>query len=862
MSATALQDALTAWERLGGSPKKSGAEWAGYCPIHEADGKGHKPSLTLRQGDKKDVVVNCHAGCDGKEILKALGVNGTARPAAAPVAIYSYRDETGREVRQKLRYDPKDFRIRHKDAATSEWVYKAGDGPAVLYRLPELKKAIAEGRTVFVVEGEKDADRLATFGLEATTNIEGAAQPAQRAKWKAAYTDQLKGAARVVVVPDNDEPGRAHMAHVAQELAGKVGEVRILELPGLPEKGDVSDWLKAGHDADEFAALANKAPKADTGRKPELRQAEHKPQPSDRSQSDRKWCGELIKDEGGKAVKVHYNAVLVAENAYPGLIGFNEFSGQIEARTPSPWRAEPGPWSDYDTQEFAFHIVKEPNYLPAFRLAMLETAVQTAARRHRFNPAQERLRALADQWDQKARLGSWLVDYLSVAPTDRNREYLREIGGAWLKGVAARVLFPGCKSDNVLTLIGPQGYRKSSAAAAIADCIAPNSFADSLPPLGSDEAANVLRGCTIAEFSDLAGLSRSDVETIKAFISRKSDRFREKYARYAEDHPRTVSFIATSNEDCGFLRDPSGNRRWWPVTLAEPINIERLQEALPQLLGEAAKRVLDGELWHVTDKTALGQAEEIREEHSESDVWESAVLNSAARLRARERSINAILSDMGIEVARHDRAAQNRVSAILRANGYRRTRARMESGERAYLWEKLPPGGCEPVLQSVPIGIGGGQEGDSTLRRQQAACPSVPICPSQEENKKTNETHPPHPQRQASSESGEEKKSFIENEGDRGGQGGQIGTNLPETRRGRAFLSHQRRVELTPLAQRLAALAGLDATKMVAGDLGDDDWPRLSNGVALLNKEQPDCGNALTTLLERIDIASNGEALP
>lgn len=274
MTATALQDALTAWERLGGSPKKSGAEWAGYCPIHEADGKGHKPSLTLRQGDKKDVVVNCHAGCDGKEILKALGVNGTARPAAAPVAIYSYRDETGREVRQKLRLEPKDFRIRHRDPATGEWIYKAGPSPAVLYRLPELKAAIAGGRTVFVVEGEKDADRLATFGLEATTNIEGAAQPAQRAKWKAAYTDQLKGAARVVVVPDNDEPGRAHMAHVAQELAGKVGEVRILELPGLPEKGDVSDWLKAGHDADEFAALANKAPKADSGRKPEPRQYE------------------------------------------------------------------------------------------------------------------------------------------------------------------------------------------------------------------------------------------------------------------------------------------------------------------------------------------------------------------------------------------------------------------------------------------------------------------------------------------------------------------------------------------------------------------------------------------------------------
>ena len=387
-----IQAYLNAIQRITGrTPKPSGDQWIGCCPIHEADGHSHKPSLTLRQGDKQAVIVHCHAGCDSREILRVLGVNGTAHSTKAPAAVYAYQDAQGVEVRQKVRLEPKDFRIRHKGPG-GEWVYKAGDGPTVLYRLPELNAAIAEGRTVFVVEGEKDADRLTALGLVATTNIEGAAQPAQRAKWKTEYTDQLKGAARVVVVPDNDEPGRAHMAHVAQELAGKVGEVRILELPGLPEKGDVSDWLKAGHDADEFAALANKAPKADSGRKPEPRQAEHKPQPSDRSQSDRKWCGELIKDEGGKAVKVHYNAVLVAENAYPGLIGFNEFSGQIEARTPSPWRAEPGPWSDYDTQEFAFHIVKEPNYLPAFRLAMLIAGshpVSASQRKGQHQPAMD-----------------------------------------------------------------------------------------------------------------------------------------------------------------------------------------------------------------------------------------------------------------------------------------------------------------------------------------------------------------------------------------------------------------------------------------------------------------------------------------
>lgn len=264
-----LQDAIAALTRLGCKPTKAGDGYTAFCPIHEAGGSGHKPSLTINAGDKVPVVVNCHAGCDGVEILKVLDITPAPRHNGKRriVATYSYCDLDGHEVRQKIRYDPKDFRIRHRDAA-GNWIYKAGDGPAVLYRLLELRAAIAEGRTVFVVEGEKDADRLASLGLVATCNIEGAAKPDQRAKWRPEYTEQLSGAACVVLVPDNDESGRAHMRHVAEQLRGKVGEVRWLELPGLPEKGDVSDWLDAGGTVDKFLALADEAPEPPAAPKP------------------------------------------------------------------------------------------------------------------------------------------------------------------------------------------------------------------------------------------------------------------------------------------------------------------------------------------------------------------------------------------------------------------------------------------------------------------------------------------------------------------------------------------------------------------------------------------------------------------
>lgn len=112
-----LQDAVAALTRLGCKPTRSGDGYTAFCPIHEADGQGHKPSLNLKAGDTQAVVVRCHAGCDWKEILKALDItpapshNGKRRI----VATYSYRDLDGREAFQKIRYEPKDFRQRWPD---------------------------------------------------------------------------------------------------------------------------------------------------------------------------------------------------------------------------------------------------------------------------------------------------------------------------------------------------------------------------------------------------------------------------------------------------------------------------------------------------------------------------------------------------------------------------------------------------------------------------------------------------------------------------------------------------------------------------------------------------------------------------
>lgn len=257
-----LQDAVNALQQHCCQPKTSGAGYTAHCPVHEADGS-HNPSLSIAPGDKQPVVMTCHAGCAYADITKALGLDTTRPPQSDQrriKATYSYQDASGNEVSQKVRYEPKDFRQRWPDGNGGWLRKKPKDAPAVLYCLPEVLEAKAQSATVFFVEGEKDANQLRDLGLVATCNIEGASKEGQKPKWNPAYTEQLTGCAQLVIIPDNDEAGRAHARHVAQQLQGKVADLRYLELPDLPEKGDVFDWFNQGGKLAAFLDLVEKVP--------------------------------------------------------------------------------------------------------------------------------------------------------------------------------------------------------------------------------------------------------------------------------------------------------------------------------------------------------------------------------------------------------------------------------------------------------------------------------------------------------------------------------------------------------------------------------------------------------------------------
>lgn len=236
-----------------------GRQWYARCPAHE----DRKASLSVALGADGTLLLTCHAGCALADIAAAVGLKVSdlfppreGGAAGRIAATYDYRDEAGVLLFQVVRFAPKDFRQRRPDGAGG-WHWNLRGVSTVLYRLPELLAADA-ARTVYVTEGEKDVEALRRLGLTATCNPMGAG------KWRPHYRGALADR-RVVILPDNDDPGRKHAADVERSLGGVALDVRVLALDGLPDRGDVSDWLAAGHTAAELEALARQG----SGPKPE-----------------------------------------------------------------------------------------------------------------------------------------------------------------------------------------------------------------------------------------------------------------------------------------------------------------------------------------------------------------------------------------------------------------------------------------------------------------------------------------------------------------------------------------------------------------------------------------------------------------
>jgi len=243
-------------ERLHGVQKNS-TGWVSFCPAHP---DRTKRSLSISRGRDGRALLKCFVGCPTEAIVAALNMTlADLFPATAPSpsraeieCTYDYTDDRGTSLYQVARFKPKAFRSRRPDGQGG-WIWDLQGVPRrVLYRLP----ALAESPLVYLCEGEKDADALATWGLPATTTQGGAAQ------WRSEYVEQLKALAveDVVMFPDNDEAGEEYVSKASAACLAAGLRVKIVRLPGLAHKGDVSDWIAAGRTLEVLLAIVDETP--------------------------------------------------------------------------------------------------------------------------------------------------------------------------------------------------------------------------------------------------------------------------------------------------------------------------------------------------------------------------------------------------------------------------------------------------------------------------------------------------------------------------------------------------------------------------------------------------------------------------
>ena len=236
--------------------KQVAGGWQVKCPAHD----DLHASLSVSMGDDGRALLKCHAGCSTDDILFRIGLTmpdlfpvGTSKSRASQIAMtYDYVDPNGTLLYQAVRKDPKGFFQRRPDGAGG-WINKLNGMQRVPYRLPEVLAAVQAGTPIYITEGEKDVDNLRALGLVASCNPEGAL------KWHDYFAPHFQGA-DVVIIPDNDDPGRAHAEQVAVSLASVARSIKVVHIPGLSDKGDVSDWLKTGGTRAGLEQLAAAAP--------------------------------------------------------------------------------------------------------------------------------------------------------------------------------------------------------------------------------------------------------------------------------------------------------------------------------------------------------------------------------------------------------------------------------------------------------------------------------------------------------------------------------------------------------------------------------------------------------------------------
>ena len=315
------------------------------------------------------------------------------------------------------------------------------------------------------------------------------------------------------------------------------------------------------------------------------------------------WHHVCLTDGNGKIVPNVANAIIAVKSNWPAL-AFDQMRAAMVWQDGTPVKDE----DVIRVQDWLQH-----NGITRINKDIVHDAVRAVATGNGFHPVRTYLNRLT--WDGLPRLTGWLSFYLGAEPSP----YTSEIGRMFLTGMVARIFRPGCKSDYMIILEGPQGIMKSTACRTLAG----EWFSDALPDIRSKDAKQHLRGKWLIEASEMHALSNAEAAALKAFITRQEERYRPSHGRLEVFEPRQCIFIGTTNT-AQYLRDETGGRRFWPVKCGR-IDIDALARDRDQLFAEAVHAFKHGAQWWPDKDFEREHIAGQQAERYEADGWEEPI---------------------------------------------------------------------------------------------------------------------------------------------------------------------------------------------------------------------------------------------
>lgn len=338
-------------------------------------------------------------------------------------------------------------------------------------------------------------------------------------------------------------------------------------------------------------------------------------------EEDTDWLAQLTVNSRGLFESTINNVYLILLHD-PELYDryyYDEFKERPIVSGDLPWEklmARSSPcWTDSDDSGLRQYIEMHYKIDSAVKI---RDAVELAMLSHKRHLVREYLQGL--EWDGLARADTLFIDYLGA----EDSEYVRTVTRKALLGAVARIFSPGCKHDHMLVLVGPQGCRKSTTLAKLGRTW----FSDSLYTVSGKEAYEQIQGYWIIEMGEMAATRKAELEQIKQFMSKQTDSYRAAYARRTQEHPRQCAFFGTTNDD-EFLRDPTGGRRFWPVTVTDrgkEMGDSLDEPTIDQIWAEIVIRYKAGENWYLDEKIEA-IARKVQEEHTEMNGKQGIIEN-------------------------------------------------------------------------------------------------------------------------------------------------------------------------------------------------------------------------------------------